>query len=422
MGSPQQIEDHVKQYFKDNDITNEARMNVTIPKFLDSRKKIQFAESDSDSIPKPHSPTEGGMVARWRARNLAKKDAKLLAASQGELMELVMNKKSYDKKFKNFFSDLLFDPRHGTVKVNGERYIFVRGQSISVEFYSRLQEIFPKEQQVNNIYFISFFGLLGKLNIFLFNKQEKAAKFAANFLFDFAKAIAKSDAYHFIEKSNSWNSIALQKILALPTLLGQMGWGNMKINLDGTNLTSLGRDFLLKFSIANSMEASIWANQEGPNQEEEASSSKKTKTDKPQKNSSSAKKKIPSSSSSSSNKEEEEKKKAPVCVMASGYSMGYLNECIGGARQELGSSRRSQKAKSPRDGPKVAVVEVACEALGHSSCEFICAPVDSIEEAVRRYLKENNRTDPSDFDRLHVGWAVKGKQEKKRHWTSLFSS
>jgi len=149
MGSPQQIEDHVKQYFKDNDITNEARMNVTIPKFLDSRKKIQFAESNSDSIPKPHSPTEGGMVARWRARNLAKKDAKLLAASQGELMELVMNKKSYDKKFKNFFSDLLFDPRHGTVKVNGERYIFVRGQSISVEFYSRLQEIFPQEQQVN---------------------------------------------------------------------------------------------------------------------------------------------------------------------------------------------------------------------------------------------------------------------------------
>ena len=67
-------------------------------------------------------------------------------------------------------------------------------------------------------------------------------------------------------------------------------------------------------------------------------------------------------------------------------------------------------------------MEVACEALGHSSCEFICAPVDSIEEAVRRYLKENNRTDPSEFDQLHVGWAVKGKQEKKRHWTSLFSS
>lgn len=214
-----------------------------------------------------------------------------------------------------------------------------------------------------------------------------------------------------------------------------MGWGCMKINAEGSNLAGIGKDFMMKFTVANSLEASLWRpilqtklkESDKKRGMKRRSSPKKSRTTHKRNRSGSASRKGPRDDRE--DYEDDVKKKPPVCVMAAGYAMGYLNECIGGKRDPAAATPSSpsspskrKKRRAGREGPKVAVVEVSCEALGHSCCEFICAPADSIETSVKKYLKESGRLEGWEFDRLHMAIVTKGKTEKKSLWSSLLSS
>ncbi len=49
--------------------------------------------------------------------------------------------KSSSDGLSKLFSDLICDPRQGKVTVNGERYVFFRGETLSVLFFSIVQEL-----------------------------------------------------------------------------------------------------------------------------------------------------------------------------------------------------------------------------------------------------------------------------------------
>src|SRR5215472_5250788 len=62
------------------------------------------------------------------------------------------------------------DPEHGSIEISGERYVLVRAASLSVEFFSLVQDLY---------------GV---------GREREADEFARNILFDLAHAIGRSDA------------------------------------------------------------------------------------------------------------------------------------------------------------------------------------------------------------------------------------
>ena len=67
-------------------------------------------------------------------------------------------------------------PEHGTIEISGERYVLVRAASLSVECFRMVGDLFGP------------------------GRDDEAADFARNILFDLAHALGKSDAQRFAER------------------------------------------------------------------------------------------------------------------------------------------------------------------------------------------------------------------------------
>ena len=131
---------------------------------------------------------------------------------------------------KHYFSISQQNPEQGSLKFSGERYILVRGSSMSKEFFDMM-------------------ALLYK------DRGEKEARdLSLNFLFDIAHAIGKADAKSFFSKMNLTDPI--EKLSAGPIHFAYTGWASVKIHPLSNPVPD--ENFYLIYDHPYSFEAQAW--------------------------------------------------------------------------------------------------------------------------------------------------------------------
>ena len=287
------------------------------------------------------------------------------------------------EKYIRLFKEFICDPAHGQVTVKGERYVFFKGETMSTAFFSVMARMCPGED------------------------RDLVLDFGTNFLYDMGRCLGKSDQRHFLKmkraeknggtnegtpvRRSSTGSVStsekkdgkkgkeeprhLKRILALPTVMGSMGWGSMEIELITSNFVP-NSTFLLKFRMEHSLEAAV-RERRAERRERERERERETERER-ERDSDRGKERGGGGERDAEGSGGESPSGGgladePVCLMCAGYAEGYLNECV--------------------ESVELAAVEVACRACGHSDCEFLVAPVDLIFAHVAWYLEQRKRED-----------------------------
>jgi len=149
-------------------------------------------------------------------------------------------------------------PERGAIEIFGERYVLVRAASLSVEFFALVE------------------GLYGP------GREDEAATFARNILFDLAHAIGKADARSFHAKMGLVDPIA--RLSAGPVHFSHTGWAFVDIHAE--SVAAPDDSYCLIFDHPYSFESDAW---------------------------------IRAGRASS----------FPVCIMNAGYSSGWCEESFG---------------------------------------------------------------------------------------------
>src|SRR6185369_10940148 len=102
-----------------------------------------------------------------------------------------------------YFEKALLEPARGAIEISGERYVLVRAASLSVEFFSLVQELFGE------------------------GRASEADEFARNILYDLAHAIGKSDAQNFHGRMGV--SEPIERLSAGPIHFSHTGWAFVDI-------------------------------------------------------------------------------------------------------------------------------------------------------------------------------------------------
>jgi two-component system, cell cycle sensor histidine kinase and response regulator CckA len=103
-----------------------------------------------------------------------------------------------------FFAERREDPTRGTIEIIGERYILVRAASLSVEFFALCDDLFGP------------------------GREDEAAAFARNLLFDLAHAVGKADAKTLQAKMDLGDDI-VGRLSAGPVHFAYSGWAFVDI-------------------------------------------------------------------------------------------------------------------------------------------------------------------------------------------------
>lgn len=102
-----------------------------------------------------------------------------------------------------YFKKKIEEPSKGTIEIFGERYIFIRAASMSVDFFETVK------------------------NLYKDTGEEEAVNVARNILFDIAHAIGKADAKNFHKKMGLEDPI--EKLSAGPVHFSHSGWAFVDI-------------------------------------------------------------------------------------------------------------------------------------------------------------------------------------------------
>ena len=129
-----------------------------------------------------------------------------------------------------YFAQMRLDPALGTIEISGERYVLVRAASLSVEFFSLVEELFGPA------------------------RENEADEFARNILFDLAHAIGKSDAQKFSEKMGVDDPIA--RLSAGPVHFSHTGWAF--VDIDPASAPAPDDSYFLIYDHPYSFESDAW--------------------------------------------------------------------------------------------------------------------------------------------------------------------
>jgi diguanylate cyclase (GGDEF)-like protein len=145
--------------------------------------------------------------------------------------------KEYEAIFKNtekivqkFFEKKEFDVSKGKIEISGERYLFVRAASLSVDFFECI------------------------LNLYKGKNKKVARNFTRKLLFDMAHAIGMKDAEHFHKKMKL--NTPLEKLSAGPSHFACTGWAFVEILEDSSPTPD--KNFYISYKHPHSFEASAW--------------------------------------------------------------------------------------------------------------------------------------------------------------------
>jgi len=129
-----------------------------------------------------------------------------------------------------YFSSLTFDPSHGTIEINGQRYVLVRASSLSYEFFHSIRSLYGDRE------------------------EKEATSIGRNFLFDIAHVLGLEDAHAFHRRMNLSDPIA--KLSAGPVHFAYSGWAFVDILPESR--PSPDENFFLKYHHPFSFEADSW--------------------------------------------------------------------------------------------------------------------------------------------------------------------
>lgn len=124
-------------------------------------------------------------------------------------------------------------PEQGTLEVWDERYILVRGASLSVEFFNLARDLFGE------------------------GREWEAHEFSRNILYDLAHAIGKSDARNFHRKMGLTDPVA--RLSAGPVHFAHSGWAYVKVLPESCPVPS--DDYYLIYDHPTAFEADGWIEQ-----------------------------------------------------------------------------------------------------------------------------------------------------------------
>lgn len=130
-------------------------------------------------------------------------------------------------KIREYFNDLMLDPKSGEITVEGQRYVLLRSDSLSYEFLDFVKERYSDRP------------------------MREAVSIGNNFLYDNAKVIGKKDAVAFHKKLGLEEPI--MKLTAGPIHFAFTGWANVEI-FEDSNPTP-DENYFLRFQHHNSFEA-----------------------------------------------------------------------------------------------------------------------------------------------------------------------
>ena len=130
----------------------------------------------------------------------------------------------------SYFAGRSHDPSRAAIEIGGERYILVRGASLSIEFFSLVKRLFGA------------------------GREADANEFARNILFDLSHAIGKSDADNFHAEMHLEDPVA--RLSAGPVHFSHSGWAFVKIFPESN--PSPDQDYFLIYDHPESFEADAW--------------------------------------------------------------------------------------------------------------------------------------------------------------------
>jgi two-component sensor histidine kinase len=129
-----------------------------------------------------------------------------------------------------YFNQQERHPEKGTIEVEDERYVLVRAESISVDFFQTLKTLYPTVD------------------------ADVRQSLGHKLLFELAFNLGQSDAQHFHETMDVENPI--QRLSTGPVHFAHSGWARVNI-LEDSNPTP-NKDYLLHYTHPNSFEADSW--------------------------------------------------------------------------------------------------------------------------------------------------------------------
>jgi len=259
-----------------------------------------------------------------------------------------------------YFAQYEHDPEHGSIQIQGQRYVLVRAASLSVQFFSLVEDLFGQ------------------------GREEEAALFARNILFDLAHALGRADAQSFHERMSVDDPIA--RLAAGPIHFAHAGWAFVDIHPESNPVPS--EEYHIRYDHPYSFEAAAWI---------EAG-------------------KMP---------------RHPACIMNSGYSSGWCEESFGVrlvASEVLCRARGDEQCRfimAPPDRIEVLVARYA-EGAPHLAERIRSHQIpdlfarkrmeeelrqarDELEERVQERTSELRRA----YERLRQEMAVRQKVEQE---------
>jgi signal transduction histidine kinase/ActR/RegA family two-component response regulator len=129
-----------------------------------------------------------------------------------------------------YFGARAHDPEHGKIEILGERYVLVRGGSLSVEFFTLVRDLYGE------------------------GRQAEADDFARNILFDLAHAIGKTDARRIAARMKLDDPPA--RLAAGPVHFSHSGWAFVDISPESRPAPD--ESFYLLYDHPYSFEAAAW--------------------------------------------------------------------------------------------------------------------------------------------------------------------
>jgi diguanylate cyclase (GGDEF)-like protein/PAS domain S-box-containing protein len=135
-----------------------------------------------------------------------------------------------EKTVAEYFELKSFRPDTGSIEISEDRYILLRGASISVEFFQLCRKLFGEEN------------------------EKEADMFASSLLYELAHSIGISDAKRFHEKMGLEDPVS--KLSAGPIHFSYSGWAFVEI--DDESSPSPDEGYFLVYSHPYSVESDAW--------------------------------------------------------------------------------------------------------------------------------------------------------------------
>jgi two-component system cell cycle sensor histidine kinase/response regulator CckA len=129
-----------------------------------------------------------------------------------------------------YFAEQRFDPKEGSIRIGGERYVLIRAESLSARFFEFVHAMYPALDDVD------------------------AFHSAGAVLYDLAMAMGRADAGALARRLGITDRMA--RLACGPVVFARSGWASVQISPESTPTPD--DDFYMLFDLLHSFESPSW--------------------------------------------------------------------------------------------------------------------------------------------------------------------